>query len=101
MFNICVGNHKKEIPLSFYELVDSLLNGSYVYIIICVTISQRSINVVLVLDSPNDTAKQIKFDKLLNPNVLYSCTQITVEVLSNEKQIKPIITIYVISAKTK
>lgn len=93
MFNICIGNHKKEIPLSFYELVDSLLNGTYVCIIICVTISQCSISVVLVLDSPNDIAKQIKFDKLLNPNVLYSYTQTIVEVLSNEKQIKPIITI--------
>lgn len=72
MFNICVGNHKKEIPLSFYELVDSLLNGTYVYIIICATISQRPISycVILVSDSPNDKAKQIKFDKLLNPNVL-------------------------------
>jgi len=82
--------------LSFYELVDSLLNGTYVYYItICATISQRSISycVVLVSDSPNDKAKQIKFDKLLNPNVLYLYTQTTVEVYLKEKQIKSIITI--------
>lgn len=37
--NICVGNYKKEKPLSFYELVDSLLNGVHIYILyICVTI---------------------------------------------------------------
>lgn len=63
--------------MSFYELVDSLLNGTYHIcidnIIICVTLSQRSIRycIVLVSDSPNDKAKQIKFDKLLNPNVIY------------------------------
>lgn len=59
--------------MSFYELVDSLLNGTYVYIIICVTVSQRSISycVVLVSDLPKDKAKQIKVDKLLNSNVLF------------------------------